>query len=125
MACTDTLNTCITQGTDWRLDVTITEDGNIDPNTGQPTNPKNLTGATIELTLKEAKTGSVIATPTVDIFDAENGRVSFTLTDTQTESLISGGDEEIELFGAPKVTYQDGSIAEIFILNAEVHESWN
>lgn len=123
MACQEEITTCITQGNDWYLDVTVTVDGVVVD--GIPSTPKNLTGASCVLTFKESKTGAVVSTPTVDIFDPVNGRVSFTLTAAQTETLITSGDDSRRLFGAPQITYQDGTVDDLFIIEADIHESWN
>ena len=127
MACIENITTCITQGNDWVLDLTLTEDGVFDESTGLPTTPKNLTSAVIVLDLKETREGVTIASPTVVISDALNGQVRMSLTAAQTELLISEPSDtgSRSLFGAPQITYADGTIEDLFLLNVDVHQSWN
>lgn len=125
MSCVDTISICITQGNDWFLDITVTEDGVINSETGNPENPKDLTGASITLTLKESRDGSVIATPTATITSATLGKITFSQTAAQTETLITAGSGTRTLYGAPQVTYSDGTVDDLFDLVAEIHESWN
>lgn len=126
MACIQTLISCVTQGNDWFMNVTVTDDGTINTETGEPLTPKDLTGATIALTFKEVITGPVIITPSIDTTDLATGRIGFSLTAAQTEGLIgSSGDLSRQLFGAPQVTYQDGTVDDLFLIDLDVHESWN
>lgn len=127
MACIDNTTTCITQGNDWYLDITITEDGTFDDTTDLPLFPKDITGAVIEFTFKETKEGAVIATPTVLITDAINGMVSFSFTAAETESLIVEPSETgaRKLYGAPQITYNDGTVEDLFEITADIHQSWN
>lgn len=124
MACTPTITACITQGDDWYLDVTFTDDGVFDDVTQDPVNPKNLTGASIVLTLKVDKDGAPVVAPTVSITDAELGRVRFSLTDVQTEALITTEDSRV-LTGQCQITFNDGTVQSMFILIATIHRSWN
>jgi hypothetical protein len=127
MACIENVTVCITQGNNWNLDITVSIDGAVDPETGEVLNPKDITGATIDLTLKEIKEGTVIITPTASIVDAVNGQISFSLTPAETESLIVEPSETgtRKLFGAPQITYADGTIEDLFDLVADIHQSWN
>ena len=127
MACIESITTCITQGNDWFLDLTLTEDGTFNESTGAPLTPKNITGASIVLTLKETKEGATIITPSVVIGDALNGQISFSLTALQTEALIVEPSEtgSRQLFGAPQITYSDGTIEDLFELVVDIHQSWN
>ena len=126
MACIDTVTQCITQGNDWFLDVTLTDDGVLS-DAGVPENPKDITGATVVLLLKETKEGATIIAPTVTIGDAVNGQVSFTLTAAQTETLIVEPSDTGKrmLYGSPRITYADGTIDDLFTLDVEIHQSWN
>lgn len=125
MACIDNVTTCITQGNDWFLDVTLTQDGVFIGDI--PSNPLDITGATVVLTFKETKEGSVIVSPTVTIGDAEKGQVSFKLTAAQTESLITepSATGKRTLYGAPKITYSDSTVEDLFEITADIHQSWN
>ena len=125
MACVEIDSGCITQGDDWYYDWTATEDGLFDEETGNPTAPKNLTGATITLSFKDTIDGAIVVTPTIAITDAENGRVRFSLTDTQTESLITSGQGSRVLTGQVLVTFQDGTKETFYTLALTIHESWN
>lgn len=128
MACVDSITSCVTQGNDWWLDITVTDDGVIDVDTGNPTNPKNLTGATVELQLIESLE-SVAATisPTATITDAVNGRIQFRLTAAQTNGLIASPSAVASkvYIGSPRVTYQDGTVDNLFNLSLEVHQTRN
>ena len=66
MACIEIATTCITQGNDWYLDITLTEDG-VFLEDGTPVNPVNITGASIALDLKETKEGATVISPTIVI----------------------------------------------------------
>jgi hypothetical protein len=126
MACIESITNCVTQGNDWFLDVTLTVDGVFDTN-DEPSNPINITGATVVLTFKEAKEGTTVITPTIAITDAVNGQISFSLTAAQTEGLIvaPSATGSRKLFGAPQITYQDGTVEDLFQLDLDIHQSWN
>lgn len=124
MACIDTATSCVTQGNDWYFNITITETGAIDAATGDPVDPKDITGSTIIFTLKETKDGAVIITPTVTINDAPNGQIAISLTAAQTETLITT-EESRKLYGSPQITYADGTVDDLFTLELDVHKSWN
>lgn len=125
MACLDIVNANVVQGNDWFLDVTVTEDGLIDTDTGDPTSPKDLTGASVSLSLKETKQGTQVIAPTITISDAASGRISISLSAAQTETLVSSGAGSRVLYGAPKVTYSDSTVDDLFELQLTICESWN
>ena len=128
MACIDPVTACITQGNDWFLAVTVTDDGAIDADTGSPLTPKNLTGATVELQLiSTLEDVSPVIEVTSAITDALNGRLEFSLTAAQTTTLITSpsATASVNYIGSPRVTYQDGTIDNLFDLNVEVHQSRN
>lgn len=126
MACIETLNTCATQGNDWFINITVTATGAVDTETGEPIDPKDLTGSTIVFTFKDTIDGSVVVTPTQDLTDLATGRIGFSLTAAQTETLIQNpNDNTRTLTGAPQVTYSDGTVDDLFTCVMEVHESWN
>ena len=77
--------------------------------------------------LKEAKEGPTIISPNVAIVDALTGTVSFSLTAAQTETLIVEPSETgtRQLYGAPQITYQDGTVEDLFDIIVDIHQSWN
>lgn len=125
MACLDVVNSNVVQGNDWFLDITVTEDGVINADTGNPENPKDLTGASVSLSLKETKQGAQVIAPTITITDATSGRISMSLTAAQTETLVSSGAGSRILYGAPKVVYSDSTVDDLFQLQLTICESWN
>lgn len=127
MACIDSVTTCITQGNDWFLDVTMTEDGVVNASTGTPETPLDITGASVVFALKEIKEGATVISPTIVIGDAANGQISFSLTAAQTEGLIvePSATGSRQLYGAPQITYADGTVEDLFQVVADIHQSWN
>lgn len=125
MACIESVTSCITKGDDWFLDITFTEDGVIDETTQDPVNPKNLTGASIALSLKDSATGTQVIAPTVVITSEENGRVRVSLNSAQTSSIaILEGDSRV-LKGEVRITFSDGTKETMFALEVTFHESFN
>lgn len=124
MSCNENVSVCVTQGNDWFLDITVTEDGAIGDDS-LPVNPKDLTGASVSMPLKETKDGATIATPTATITNAGQGKITFRQTAAQTETLITAGQGSRFLYGAPKIVYSDGTVDDLFDFTLEIHESWN
>jgi hypothetical protein len=52
--------------------------------------PLDVTGRTYSSSVAVAHGGSVSATPTVTVTDAANGKVLWSMTDTQTDALTGG-----------------------------------
>lgn len=125
MACITTVSSCVTQGNNWYMNITVTEDGTFDDETGVALTPKNLSGASIVMPFKETKGGATIVSPTINITDAALGRISITLSAAQTEPLITVGQGSRKLYAAPKVTYSDGTVDDLFVVDLDIHESWN
>jgi len=124
MSCNESVSVCVTQGNDWFLDITVTEDGVIGDD-NLPVSPKDLTGASVSMPLKEAKDGATVTTPTATITNAAQGKITFSQTAAQTETLITAGAGSRFLYGAPKIVYSDGTVDDIFDFTLEIHESWN
>lgn len=123
MSCVNEIANCVTQGDSWELDITVTDTGAVDTS-GNPVDPKDLTGATFDFTFKESIDGAIIETPAQDLTDLATGRVSFSLTAAETDALITTEDSRV-LIGEPQVTYTDGTKDTLFRITLTVHKSWN
>lgn len=56
--------------------------------TDETTNtPLNISGRTYSSSIAATKGGSVVATPTVTVTSASTGKITWSLTDTQTDAL--------------------------------------
>ena len=125
MSCVEKIKGCVTQGNDWFLNITVTSTGAVDTDSGEPTDPKDLTGATIDFDFKEKKIGQVIITPTQDLTDLATGRIGFSLSAAQTQTLVNPSGHTATLTGAPRVNYADGTVDDLFEYELEIEGSWN
>jgi hypothetical protein len=52
--------------------------------------PLDITGRTYSSAIAATKGGAVVATPTVTVTSAATGKITWSLTDTQTDALTAG-----------------------------------
>ena len=99
MACVGTDSPCGVAGDDFYYNLTFTDSEN---------NPKDLTGATARMDLRETVTNpAVVQSMSGGIIDAPNGLMRFTLTDEQTASLCPRDQVSCPYVYSVKLFYAD------------------
>lgn len=95
-------NVCVIAGDDFFYDVQFTQN--------DETIPIDLTGATAKMDLKDLATDvAVIESMSGGIVDALKGQMRFTLTDDQTNTLLSRATPNRTYVFSVKITFQDAT----------------
>lgn len=105
----------VEQGADWELIVTIYD------NAGSPV---DITGATAAMQIRDRPSGAIVAEPTIEITDAENGEITLSLTATETAAISVMGATSREVASYVydlKVTHAGGEVERV--LNGAVNVS--
>lgn len=118
MACPESVNLCFVAGDTVTIDFKYTE------NDG--TTPVNLTGATAEMQLLNARTDATyVKIMNGGLTDHANGIGRFTLTKTESQALlpvVAGENARITFVSVIRITFADTTVKTIAGANVEIEQ---
>lgn len=116
MTCQASDTPCLIAGDDFFYDVTYTEKDKV--------TPIDLTGATAKMELRDSVTSAVVeVTLSGGITNPTAGQMRFSLTDSQTATLLPREVAEKTLSSSIKITFSDATEQTILIVNLRVEQA--